>query len=296
MVKLRDHYPFQGKTLNIRGMNLHYLDEGQGAPVLMVHGNPTWSFYYRNLVTALRDHYRVIVPDHMGCGLSDKPPESQYDYTLENRIADLTSLVESLDLTDKITLVVHDWGGMIGTAFATRYPDKIEKMVIFNTAGFHLPENKRFPWILGLVRTPLGSLLVRGFNGFCVGSAWTSCTRNRLSRDLRKLYCLPYDSWKNRLAVLRFVQDIPLKPGDPGYDIVSETQDNLDKLKDVPKIIFWGGRDFIFDNAFLAEWKRRCPEAVVHEFSDAGHYVLEDAFEDILPPLKNFLDPDGESP
>src|SRR5205823_3246531 len=111
-------------------------------PVVMLHGNPTWSFYYRNLVLSLRDSYRTIVPDHIGCGLSDKPDDSRYRYTLESRVTDLEALLEHLGVTCDITLVVHDWGGMIGLAYAVRHPERIRRLVILNTGAFHLPRTK----------------------------------------------------------------------------------------------------------------------------------------------------------
>src|SRR5262245_42431913 len=103
-------YPFTGHFLNLNGLRYHYLDEGRGSPIVMLHGNPTWSFYYRNLVIALRDNHRTIVPDHIGCGLSDKPADSQYRYTLSERVSNLERLLEHLDIENDITLVLHDWG------------------------------------------------------------------------------------------------------------------------------------------------------------------------------------------
>ena len=135
-------YNFAGNYLNIGGNRLHYLDEGprRGEPVVMLHGNPTWSFFFRTLVTELRDRYRVIVPDHIGMGLSDKPDDTRYDYTLASRVADLTTLLDHLEVTRDLTLVVHDWGGMIGLVYATRHPERIRRLAILNTAAFHLHE------------------------------------------------------------------------------------------------------------------------------------------------------------
>jgi haloalkane dehalogenase len=107
--------------------------------------------------------------------------------------------------------------------------------------------------------------------------------------EVRAGYLAPYDSWANRIAVLRFVQDIPLRPGDPSYALISEVQDQLDRLLDVPMLICWGMRDFVFDRDFLQEWERRFPRAEVHSFADAGHYVLEDAAEEIVPLVRRFL-------
>src|SRR6476661_3104523 len=136
-------YPFAPHSFTRPHGRMNYLDEGSGDPIIMLHGNPTWSFYYRNLVLALRGSYRCIVPDHIGCGLSDKPAETLYDYSLKSRIDDLERLVDTLELTEKITLVLHDWGGMIGMAYAVRHPERIARLVFLNTGAFHLPETKK---------------------------------------------------------------------------------------------------------------------------------------------------------
>jgi cis-3-alkyl-4-acyloxetan-2-one decarboxylase len=282
-------YPFQGHFFERDGLRLHYLDEGSGEAVVMVHGNPTWSFYFRNLVLALRGSYRTIVPDHIGCGLSDKPGDAQYPYTLARRAEDLEALLDHLGLDHGVTLVLHDWGGMIGLVCAMRRPERIRRLVLLNTAGFLLPKTKRLPWSLWVCRnTPLGPLLVRGLNAFCRGAARFCCQRP-LSPEVRSAYLRPYDSWSHRIAVLRFVQDIPLRPGDPSYDLVKRVQDNLDKFRGLPVLICWGERDFVFDEHFRAEWERRLPKAEMHRFPNAGHYVLEDAGEEIIPLVQLYL-------
>ncbi|MBU5614005.1 alpha/beta fold hydrolase [Geomonas azotofigens] len=287
---VKKYYPFTGRTLDLDGLAYHYLDEGTGAPVVMVHGNPSWSFYYRNLVLALRDNYRCIVPDHIGCGFSDKPGDDRYDYTLSRRIDDLERLIDSLDLQGKITLVVHDWGGMIGMGYASRHPERIGRIVVLNTAAFHLPKEKTFPLGLKICRdTMLGTLLVRGFNAFSVGASIVGCKKNPMSQELMHAYRAPYDSWQNRIATLRFVQDIPLAPGDRGYDLVSEIANGLDRFRDLPMAIFWGELDFVFDTTFLAEWQRRFPKAQVKSYPDAGHYILEDMKEEVVPMIVQFL-------
>ena len=205
-----DLYPFKNNWLKLDDLRLHYVDEGEGESVVAVHGNPTWSFYYRDLVTKLRDGYRVVVPDHMGCGFSDKPGDDGYEYSLEQRIDDFSSLMDDLGLQD-VNLVVHDWGGMIGLGWAVRNPDRVKRLVILNTAAFHLPKSKPCPWQLWMVRdTPFGGLMVRGLNAFSRGAAHVACTRKKLSKEVRDAYCAPYDSWNDRIATLRFVQDLSL--------------------------------------------------------------------------------------
>jgi cis-3-alkyl-4-acyloxetan-2-one decarboxylase len=139
-------YPFQSRFLTLRNnLRYHYLDEGRGETLVMVHGNPTWSFFFRRPVTALREHYRVIVPDHIGCGLSDKPGADQYDFRLQSRVADLGALLDHLQPEGPVTLIVHDWGGMIGLAWALDHLDRVGRLVLMNTAGFFPPATRRSP-------------------------------------------------------------------------------------------------------------------------------------------------------
>ncbi len=283
-------YPFASHFLDRDGIRYHYVVEGAGEPVVMLHGNPTWSYYYRRLVLALRDSYRIIVPDHIGCGLSDKPDDSQYAYTLSSRVQDVKALLNHLGIDRDLTLVLHDWGGIIGMAYASSRPERIKRLIVLNTAAFHLPAGKRLSRSLQVFRSPiLGPLLVRGLNAFCRGAAKHCCTRRPMQPAIRQAYLAPYDSWKNRIAVLRFVQDIPLKPSDSSYTLVSEIQNGLGRFRDVPMLICWGEKDFVFDKDFLAEWMRRFPQAEVHRFADAGHYVLEDAADEIIDLVRSFL-------
>jgi cis-3-alkyl-4-acyloxetan-2-one decarboxylase len=279
-----------GRNFDRGGLPLHYIEEGEGEPVVMVHGNPTWSFYFRNLIEALSGQYRTIAIDHIGCGLSGKPDDSKYTYTLESRVNDLEALLDHLGVTQGITLVVHDWGGMIGMAYATRHFERIARLVILNTGAFPLPTSKPFPWPLWICRnTKLGAWLVRGGNAFALIAARVGCKRHPMTKDLRDAYVAPYDSWANRIATLRFVQDIPLGPQDRPYELVTETADRLKLFADVPMLIAWGLKDFVFDRHFLDEWIRRFPDAEVHRFEDCGHYILEDAGDEIIPKVQAFL-------
>ena len=289
----RDIYPFEGRYLDRDGLRLHYLDEGSGPPVVMVHGNPSWSIYYRKLVLALRGSHRCIVPDHMGCGLSDKPGDDRYTYTLQSRVDDLSALIAATVPVGKITLVVHDWGGMIGMAWATAHPERIDRLVILNTAAFHNPRGTKVPLPLWLARnTAVGGFLVRRLNAFARG-ALSMAVRRPMSAALRAAYLAPYDTPANRIATLRFVQDIPLKPGDPAWAVVSATEAGLAALANKPALICWGMKDFVFDPAFLQVWRKHLPDAQVHEFADGGHYILEDEGDEIATLVRRFLGADG---
>ena len=283
-------YSFAPHYLDIAGNRLHYVDEGSGEAVLMLHGNPSWSFFYRDLIRELMGGHRTVAPDHIGCGRSDKPDDASYEYTLASRVSDVSSLVEELDLRD-ITLVVHDWGGMIGMAWAVQNVQRLSRLVVMNTAAFPLMDDKRIPAALSLARTPgLGALLVRGANAFARGAVRSCVTRAPMSKEVAAGYLEPYDSWAHRIAVHRFVQDIPLHDGHRAYPLVRETADSLDRLAGIPMLICWGMKDFVFHSEFLDEWIARFPAAEVHRFSDCGHYVLEDASEEIVTLVRHFLE------
>ena len=285
-------YPFASHWLDLSGLRMHYLDEGprDGPVVLMVHGNPTWSFYYRNLVLALRDRYRCIVPDHIGCGLSDKPGDDRYSYTLSSRIADLGALMTHIGTATPVHMVVHDWGGMIGFGWAVEHPGRIGKLVVGNTAAFPMPAEKKLPAALWLVRnTKIGALLVQGVNAFS-GIASRVAFKKPVSAEVRKAYTGPYGSWDDRIATLRFVQDIPLGPEDPGYAIVQRTAERLHEFAGKPCLLAWGAKDFVFDDHFLRQWKRYFPHARVLEYTDCGHYVFEDGGPALVREVSEFLD------
>ena len=290
-------YPFQPKHLDRDGVGLSYLDEGSGEPVVMVHGNPTWSFYFRNLVLALRGSHRCIVPDHIGMGLSDKPPVSQYPYSLKARIDDLEALLDSLGITQNVTLVMQDWGGMIGMGYAARHPGRIKRIVATNTGCTRLPKSKPFPLLLGLGRnTAFGAWLILKQNYFCRMAVEWCVTRKRLPkvpRGVRAMYLMPYDTPANRVAVLKFVQTIPLKDGDPGFDIVKGVEESTPKFAGTPTLLLWGMKDFVFDKHFLAEWQRHFPHAETHTWADCGHYLLEDAGEEVIGRVKEWLEKAG---
>jgi len=287
---LKHLYPFKANYLNIDGFNYHYVDEGRGDPIVMVHGNPTWSFYFRELVKALSGQWRTIVPDHIGCGLSDKPDAVAYEFRLKNRVDDLDYLLDQLTVRKNITLVLHDWGGMIGMAFALRHPERIRRLVVLNTYAFLPPADYRVPWAAYFIRHggPLASLAVLGLNLFSRAALHLN-SRRRLTRDVKNGLAAPYNCWNHRLAVLRFVQDIPLRPEDPSYPLAKSVDDNLAVFSQTPMLVCWGEHDFVFNHQFLRVWQNRFPNAEVHRFSDAGHYVLEDVPDKIVPLVRDFL-------
>lgn len=279
-------YPFPSSFIEIGQHRMHYLDVGHGPVVVMVHGNPTWSYYFRNLIASISQFCRVIAMDHIGCGLSDKVQDFHY-YTLQQHRENLEVLLSSLDITS-FSLVVHDWGGAIGMGLATRYPERIEKIVVLNTAAFR---SKRIPWRIRICRLPiLGPFLVRAFNGFALPATFMAVKRP-MRKEIAKAYLAPYNNWRNRIAIAAFVRDIPLSAGDRSYDELTRIENGLPLLRDagIPMLILWGGGDFCFDRHFYEEWLRRFPAAKHVYYGDGGHYLLEDKPVETGEQIASFL-------
>lgn len=286
----QSEYPFESRWIDIGGRLLHYIDEGPRDPgkgvVLCVHGNPTWCFAWRHFVRDFSPHHRIIALDHMGCGMSEKP--QKYNYCLATHIANLVELIDRLDLHD-ISLVVHDWGGAIGFGAASRRPDRFRKFVVCNTAAFRSP---RIPFRIAVCRWPIfGTLALRGLNAFS-SAAVTMATSRRggLAPVARAGFLAPYDSWANRIAVQRFVQDIPMSPAHPSWNTLAEVEDSLVQWRGRPMLLAWGLKDWCFNVEFLAEWVRRFPAASTLTFESAGHYLFEDANPDLSQHVLRFLD------
>jgi len=282
---VRLEYPYSGNLFEQPGgAAMHYLDEGNGPVVLMLHGNPTWSFYYRNLLNVLvAAGFRCVVPDHIGCGLSDQPED--YDYTLKRRIDDVARLIDHLGIS-RFSLVVHDWGGAIGCGLAGLRPEAVEKLLLLNTAAYL---SKRIPLRIALLKLPvLGPLIIRGLNGFA-GPAVNMSVMRPLSKAVRRGFLWPYRSWSRRVAVWNFVKDIPLRTSHPSYAELSAVEKGLDQLRAKPVKLVWGGKDFCFNHHFFQRWQEIFPAAAAHYHKDCGHYVLEDGGLSVWEEIRNFL-------
>lgn len=276
-------YPFQDHWLDVNGGRLHYVDEGSGQPLLFVHGNPTWSFYWRAPIAHFQN-YRRIAPDHIGCGRSDKP--QNWTYRLDDHIQNLEKLILALDLRN-ITLVVHDWGGPIGLGAAGRHPERFSRLCILNTAAFPSPH---IPARIAACRIPgLGALGVRGLNGFA-RAAITMATEKGLAPAVAAGLLAPYNSWENRIATLRFVEDIPMDPAHPSYATLQGVESGLQNLKHLPTTLVWGEKDWCFTPYYRKEFERRLPHARSLPLADIGHYVMEDATEPVIKEIQTLLD------
>ena len=251
--------------------------------MLMLHGNPTWSFMYRGLISrAAASGWRAIALDNLGSGLSDKPQD--WHYTLDGHVANLDELVASLGLKD-ITLVMHDWGGPIGMRHALRHPDGVRRIVLMNTAAY-LPRD--VPRRIHLCRVPwLGSFLVRRLN-LLMRTALRRGVARPLPKDVRDGYCAPYQNYHDRVALLRYPQDIPLTRRHPSHGAFREMEEGLGMLSGKPTALLWGERDFCLHTGYLELWRRIYPDAKVSRYPDAAHFLLEDEGERAIGTILDF--------
>ncbi len=283
--EFHNEYPFSPNFININGKHMHYVDEGQGEPFLMVHGNPSWSFLYRNSIKYFSENFRCIVPDHIGCGRSEKPED--FEYTLENHINNLEKLILELNLTN-ITMMVHDWGGAIGMGVAGRHSERFKNLIISNTAAFFFDS---IPFRINICKIPLfGDIAIKGFNSFAEAAIHMAIShKDRITDEIKKGFLAPYDNWNNRRATHEFVKDIPMHQDHRTTKPLKKVEKNLSNLKNIPMLILWGMKDFCFHESFLLEWEKRFPEAKIMRYNDANHYLLEDAHERINPVIESFL-------
>jgi len=273
------------------GHCMHYVDEGpvDAQPVVMVHGNPTWSFYYREVIRGLMDSQRCLAPDHIGMGLSDRPSDSEYAYTLASRVADFGNWMDAVEPERPVDLVVHDWGGAIGMSWAAANPERVRRIVVLNTWAFTIPDDADLPRSLAFARTRLGAFLIKGFNAFS-GMAVRVATVSKLDPAVARGLTAPYrGSPSRRLATLRFVQDIPIKESDPAWQTLADTESRLPGLAEKPILFGWGAKDFVFNDEVLDKWREIYPSAPIEYIEDAGHFVLEDAHDRLVPKIREFF-------
>lgn len=287
MADWKSEYPFTPRSLSIAGHEYAYIDEGEGnAPLVAVHGNPTWSFYWRELILAFRSQHRVVAVDHMGCGNSSKP--QTYPYCLATHRDNLVTLLDHLDLRN-VTLVVHDWGGAIGLAAAVERPERIGRLVVTNTGAFPPPY---IPLRIAACRWPVvGTLAVRGLNAFARAAITMATARyRRLPEKAAAGLLAPYDSWEHRVAIDRFVRDIPMQESHPTYKVLEKLERDLEFFRQLPVLLVWGMRDWCFRPECLHRFQTIWPQAETLELQDVGHYVMEDAPQEAIAAIRNFVD------
>jgi cis-3-alkyl-4-acyloxetan-2-one decarboxylase len=279
-------YPFASKWFNAgtdaQPLWMHYIDEGpRDAPVLVfAHGNPTWSFYWRKAVLHLRDKFRCIAMDHVGMGLSDRPQWPRY--VLADHIDRARRLLDALQLS-QVHYIGHDWGGCIVAGLAVQRPQDALSMTWMNTGAFVSAD---IPFTIAMCRWPVfGRLAVLQGNAFAGVASWRAVKRS-MSAAVKQGYLAPYGNAHDRIATLRFVEDIPLQEDHPSRTTLANIEKGLSSLRGKPITLFWGDDDFCFTPKFRQRFEAEFPDAVVHAWPDAGHYVMEDAGERILPLLR----------
>ena len=276
-------YSFQPHYQEVDGLRLHYVDEGSGDPVLLVHGEPTWSYLYRKIIPALAGRARVIAPDLPGFGRSDKPTDRAF-YTYERHVATFTAFVEALHL-HRITLVVHDWGGPIGLRFAAENAGRVARVVVLNT-GIYSP-SPRWP-------TP-GFLEWRRFAEqtgleLPVGSIVQGATLTELPPEVIAAYEAPFPVPESKTGAAMFPLLVPLTPQDPGVPEMMRTREALTTW-DKPALVLFSDSDPIFPPGVAKAMARLLPTAGEPEIlAGASHFLQEDLGEEIAARIARFLD------
>ncbi len=280
-------FPYPSNEIQVGSHTMRYLDVGSGDEVLLcVHGNPTWSFYWRSIVERFSDGRRVVAVDHLGCGRSDKPPRGEFPYTLAAHRDNLVQLIEALDLRN-VSLIAHDWGGAIGLCSLLERQDRFNRIVLLNTAAFPPPY---MPLRISACRVPvLGTAAVRGLNAFARAAVSMAMSRTKMDPMVAKGLLAPYDNWRNRVAIDSFVRDIPTSTNHPTYKVLEQLESRLPDLAPMRALLVWGMQDWCFRPECLRRFQEVWPDAQSVEIADAGHYVIEDAPAETLGAIEEFL-------
>jgi pimeloyl-ACP methyl ester carboxylesterase len=280
-------FPFEPRFQQVaEDVRLHYVDEGQGQPVLMLHGNPTWSYLYRRFVPPVaKAGYRALAVDHMGFGRSDRPT-GHGRYTLASHIENLVAFVRALDLRE-ITLVMQDWGGPIGLGMAVREPDRVARLVIMNTWVAVLPDGIRLPFHQPFLQRGLGEMLALGANLF-VEAMFAGMRPESATPLVAQAYRAPFPDYYSRVPILAFARDIPIGDHHPSAPVMLEIGEKLADLRR-PTLLVWGMRDPVLPPVILEGWKALYPDAEVLELPEARHYLQEDEPEAITARILEFL-------
>jgi len=282
-------FPFAPHYHEVNGFAMHFVDEGTGEPIVLVHGDPTWGYLWRRFIPPLARRRRCIVPDHMGMGKSGVP-EGPYPYRLHHHVANLESFLLHLDLHG-MTLVLHDWGGPVGLGVATRHPERIKRLVLMNTWAFAPWPCGPFPRLLELIRSDRGERFVLEKDGY-VEPALLGTTHHpeHLTPTVLGGYRAPFPTPASRRALLCWSRDIPVREADPSYGEMKRIEEGLARLAEKPTLLVWGMRDPVLSEDVLRRWQRIYSQAVTLEIEDASHFLQEDAPERILSGIERFLD------
>ncbi|MGB2691923.1 MAG: alpha/beta fold hydrolase [Thermodesulfobacteriota bacterium] len=293
MIEIKDEtfngsYPFEPNVLELGNFKMHYVDEGEGEPVVMLHGDPTWGYLWRKFIPSVSETKRVIVPDHMGMGKSSVPKEP-YPYLLKHHISNLEQLILNLKLSG-ITLVLHDWGGPVGMGFAIRHPELIKRIVIMNTWAFAQWPGGELPRLLEIIRSEKGESFVLEKNGYVKRALLgTANYPDNYSSDVLETYLAPFPTPESRLALLCWSRDITYDERDKSYPDMEEIEKNLTLFSEIPVLIIWGMLDPVLPVTVLEKWLSIYPHAKVCKIEDASHFLQDDTPEKVITELNKFL-------
>jgi pimeloyl-ACP methyl ester carboxylesterase len=290
---VREKWPFAARFARVNGWRMHYVDEGDGDPVLLLHGNPTWGFLYRDMIGPLvHTGRRVIVPDMIGFGLSEKPTR-EHAHTLDGHTANLVSLVRQLGLT-RVTVVCHDWGGPTGLSFAMSNPDRVRALVVMSTWAWPRPpaefHTRVFPW--RLMHAPLvGPYLLGRHNALAGRGIYLSVVdRDKFRCEAQSTYEAVLPDTETRLLTWVWPRWIPLDDSARALHRFAWLEQKLARSK-LPTTIIWGREDEVFDAAtFAVRFKQLLPHAEGPHLVTGRHFLQEDSGSEIAELIRSFLD------
>jgi len=274
----RREYPFEPHGLDVEGGRLSYVDEGEGAPIVMVHGTPTWSFMYRHLIRARSPRYRCVAPDHLGFGLSERP--AGWSYRPPDQARNLARLIDALNLKD-ITLAVHDYGGPIGLAYALDHPENVRRLVLFNTWMWSFAGDRRVAWPARILGGRLGRYLYekRQFS-VRVMLRHAVADRRRYTREVEQHYLQALDGHAT------WIYARELLGSGAWFDSLWARRDRIARI---PTILIWGMKDPAFAR-YLPRWRQVFEQAEVVQLADCGHAPPEERAPESLLFLTRFLE------
>ncbi|MCA9936272.1 MAG: alpha/beta fold hydrolase [Anaerolineales bacterium] len=275
-------YPFTPQQFELPIGQMSYLDEGTGEPIVMVHGNPAWSFVYRHLIKGLRGKYRCIAMDHIGFGLSDKPFD--WSYLPQAQAANLQIFLDSLDLRD-MTLVVQDWGGPIGLSYAINNPERVKRLVILNTWLWPVNDDWYYRGFSGFMGSGLGRFLIRRYNFFAKSVVRTAFgDKTKLTPHIHAHYLNPLPTPQSRKGSWVFPREII-----GSTDWLAQLWAQRERLTDKQVMIAWGMKDIAFREKELNRWRVLFPQAAVTRYADAGHYVQDEKGPELAVLVDEFM-------
>ncbi len=282
----KKEYPFKSHSLELEMGKMHYVDEGTGEPVVMVHGNPTWSFIYRHLIKGLSKNFRCIAMDHIGFGLSDKP--ESWSYYPEDHAKNLKALIGKLNLKD-ITLVVQDWGGPIGLSYAVSKPENVKRLIILNTWMWSVKGDPHYEKFSKFMGGRIGRFLIRRFN-FFVRAVMKKAMGNpsKLTATIHQHYLKALERPEERKGCWTFPKRII-----DSSDWLDSLWSQRDKIKNKPALIMWGMKDIAFREQELNRWVSLFFDSKVIKYADAGHFVQEEEGDKMCPVIEEFMEKGG---